>query len=946
MNMKKAHHRVITPPAAFLVVCFIMVSPVCARGRSSRRKSGVLAAPAGGSCPGDLNLDRHRDVEDLDTLSQVLLGKKSLQGEALANADVDGDQKVDVADLGRLIQHLNGTLPMPKCEIFSPQQVACPGLALQQASGQPFDEIGVGHLPDDFKEPISALVMSEDGSVGAFTVVSVAQDGSARMVVPFYPGLKPQGGKVTVRLTDGFSACPAQDFTIEAMAPASGSFSQLVDALQQLVDSQAQQLGFTREELRTDHLEQLPRFLYPLVVAQSLLDDPDNPNSLRAFSQGSAPSLGGNTDLSMLDALVARIGLTDLVNGNSSAPAAERGVSSLGEVLSCIDIKTAEDLSTCMQAAIDAQESLKDPPEGSATAKIEEDASDSLTVLELMPVVGDVVGEIEDAIKTVKSLPPIAIALAVWKYAHEAEAKLLPSRLLSLDFDLSFPTIEEDRPSASWGPAPLTAVSKGWSVDPKKLVETLLKNALKNLHLNKFAKKWGKKASNRLIPDIPEGLDPRDNLGEKVGKLAATNATKQIVNFLTPDTSGAQIIVIDPQAFGPVDISDKNWSTSLLKGDTITLLDHSDYAPVKDGATDLIVRARTDGKRFGGVAAISKARTVEVEPIKIAILQDGAPVNKIIAKPGEHFSFTVKVEDAAFPDNLKAELVINGVEAPNQRVSLVLTPRGDTHTLNYMAPASTDGFPELIEVKDTATTGACQDPSGCGRTAVVEVGSKPRVLVTPFGQCVDPGQQPSISFTAQVLGIDDQRVTWTASAGMIDEKNGMFSPPNEPGTVTITATSQAFPDAMGTALIKVGGCSCYWIVQSEQGVISQAGDFGSFGVQNGSLTNITLGEGSGEGHFTAFGPITGQGGNFQTVVQGNIGVPPGSFGQYATTEDAGLASLVFTKNDPDVGVAGSVTGMVHLEDPTTGTMQIIPFSALFNIDAEVKTPGGVQCTVR
>jgi hypothetical protein len=84
----------------------------------------------------------------------------------------------------------------------------------------------------------------------------------------------------------------------------------------------------------------------------------------------------------------------------------------------------------------------------------------------------------------------------------------------------------------------------------------------------------------------------------------------------------------------------------------------------------------------------------------------------------------------------------------------------------------------------TATSKADSSKSATATVSVADLG----VTVTPLTPAVLTGHQ--IQFTATVTGWTDTGVTWSASAGTIDQ-NGLFTAPSVPGSVTVTATSSA-----------------------------------------------------------------------------------------------------------------------------------------------------------
>jgi len=76
----------------------------------------------------------------------------------------------------------------------------------------------------------------------------------------------------------------------------------------------------------------------------------------------------------------------------------------------------------------------------------------------------------------------------------------------------------------------------------------------------------------------------------------------------------------------------------------------------------------------------------------------------------------------------------------------------------------------------------------------------PAVTVTPAAVTTLVGRTQQ--FSASVSNSSSQAVTWSASGGSIDQ-NGLFTAPATPGTVTVTATSQADTTKSGTATVTV-----------------------------------------------------------------------------------------------------------------------------------------------
>jgi hypothetical protein len=105
------------------------------------------------------------------------------------------------------------------------------------------------------------------------------------------------------------------------------------------------------------------------------------------------------------------------------------------------------------------------------------------------------------------------------------------------------------------------------------------------------------------------------------------------------------------------------------------------------------------------------------------------------------------------------------------------------------------------------TSGSCvvtYNPDGSANlvctTSVVVPAAPVTVAVSPPSTSVQVGAQ--VQFSATVTGTGNQAVTWTATAGSISNA-GLFTAPGSSGSVTIIATSVAYPAVSGSATVTV-----------------------------------------------------------------------------------------------------------------------------------------------
>lgn len=108
----------------------------------------------------------------------------------------------------------------------------------------------------------------------------------------------------------------------------------------------------------------------------------------------------------------------------------------------------------------------------------------------------------------------------------------------------------------------------------------------------------------------------------------------------------------------------------------------------------------------------------------------------------------------------------------------------------YTAPFASGTFP----VRATSVS----NPRRSAAASVTVRGVS--VVMDPWWTELDQGA--SMQFATTLEGTVDQRVTWSASAGSIDEE-GRFTAPHAPGDVHVTATSVGDPAASGRATVAV-----------------------------------------------------------------------------------------------------------------------------------------------
>jgi len=797
------------------------------------------------------------------------------------------------------------------------QTVACPDLSPAASHGQPLDRVALGQLPSDFQPPLAALAEVDGDTVTSFGRVDVNDQGNVELIVPVHPSTSPQGGPVQLSITDGTFACASFDFQIDPLDPAPGELKAIADELQGILDAQEAVLGTSREELLATPAADLPQVLIPIALAQGALNDPDNDSSLVAIADGTSP-VSEAARLDLLEPLLARTGLRSSLAASVSAsgagaPAARMSLGPGAGLCTPDAINNGPAgpdtglLDACMQEAADAAFQVN-----GATGKLYGDMSQVLGAVGLVPGLGTPAG---------------VAGFVVWllQTSNSRTAALLPSSFVQTSGEVGRPTFKEDEP----GPDRLdlfnaTASNVGYDLG-KELLNGLLQ-------------------SSGVASTLDGFMDAEQVAGADVNSALSYVLTGPVADGILKN-AGVDALDLKPELFGPVLVMPQKWSTAKIVGDAFTLRDSIHYDPEKVGTATLVVRTNSD--RFGGQQATWQSE------LTVKRLQVTMSPTEVFLAPGTQQEFQVEVTDAFYPEQIRTDTA--GLQGTaGQPVST----SENVFTVTYTAPTNPDpSKPDLLTVRDTANTGArtnATEPRVA--TATIHFG---QIRISPSTACLDPGD--TLQFSADVKGLTDPTVTWSASAGSIDPQTGLYvAPASAPagGTAIITAQSVQNSEIKDQVTVNIGGCDCGWSVQLEGSplISSDSSDTGQFVVNGGGyLGSITLNDTqSGQTlGISAVPPVAGEPGipigttgSLQGTVIGNLGLSAQDL-NYTSVD---YLPLVLSDNDGQT-VAGTISGTVMISsvaDP--GNPRSASLTASFRIvsDGFPESTGGqttYSCTV-
>lgn len=676
-----------------------------------------------------------------------------------------------------------------------PKQESCSELHLEVAQGRPLQLLRLEGVPEGFAELLAAEVTSATGAK-AFTLVAREEESDEIWLhAPIHPEALVEGGEVSLALVDAEGrSCPALPFLILPLDGVPGTVAAAKERIAHQLEGIAAFFQTSIEELRAMEVHEIPEHLLPLYLAQDSLEA--DPNSLQALLDGSAPILEGEAlSLDLLDALLAEIDLVRLLDESLAAltgpPAEGSDVMMLRQGLSSTGggPENAYQLHMEMEMAQWGESFSGDGPLGDGVRKT-------------VGAVG-LLGSLPHPVARAGSMAVGSAAFALTKGA-EAAANLLPSRLVSIDFELN-PLLlyEDDESSGQWQEVMVVAASKGWKLD-----RSVLEGLLQFTQVKGGYSAW----MNRFSP--PTGL--REALGEHL-LTEAVNAT------IASHADDSGILTIAPKQTRPIDITEEPWSFGTVhfglreEGREGYRID-----PSWEGELRGEVQVGTALGKFGG-RHIYTRKDAGIEPVRITI-----DPTSVVAEPGETITFSVKVHAADKTASIQAE-----------RGSIIHEQRQDgTYQVVYTAPLEEDGLPDTLTVRSESTGGFLVDPSRRPSVRAFIRSRSPLVEIEPRSVCVKSGEKQT--FTARVENLDDPSVNWSVDYGSIT-RAGLYTAPSEPGVATVRATSAADPSVFDTVSVNVGPCNCLWSMQvGGRGSLTLGGTDIHLAVEDGAISLMSF----------------------------------------------------------------------------------------------------------
>jgi len=659
-------------------------------------------------------------------------------------------------------------------------------IGLSKSSALPSERVLItGILPAQELSGVYARVQDPAGGGETVSYVGRNEEGNPFVVVPLFPDAAnmAEGGTVALTLLGDELSSNTVTLTIQALPAASVTIQEEVTHLQDLLSSWLALYGTSRTALRAMDPATMPIQLFPLWVAQELLDDPANPNSLRAMVDGPVPLLDNQTiDFELANRLLS------LVDGESFFNEEIASVDSFVSANGALSFLTTTNSMRKAAASVAAEGCIEGGDYGINDAASLDDAmwAARFAINRLDGASGeylDDLGNFVSAMGVIPELKPLAGAvggaLFVYKAINQAAGAVLPSSFnnSATDFEIQDKTqFFEDDEGGHWAKFKVTAVSQGWKMD-----QFILDSIATFAGFEDFGG----------FSTITEGM----------GKLAA-NLTDFAINTAVSQaigaaTNGSDIVEICAGVWPDIDISEPTYAkASIPLGTSIKFVDSTNFKTVEPGNSE--IRLETKPGTFGGASPAIKQKPVKVLRIDVTVLPDAAQMD-----PQEQKSFTASVTNAN--DDQVDWIVPAGLQEISRSVA------GNTITIE--TPENPWSPPFSLIARSQANTGAREgkvdsDPREGG--TVISVKGK-KVTVTPHSKCI--GNDEPLQFSAAVTGVENPVIKWSVDGyGHIGEDTGLYTSPPIGSTddLIIAEVVGQDPPLMGYAYVQVGACVCYF----------------------------------------------------------------------------------------------------------------------------------------
>ena len=651
--------------------------------------------------------------------------------------------------------------------------------SLDVTAVEPLDRVGIVGGVDTSSAWVAAYPVG-DGVWGS-TAVLTDDQGRYFLAPPAFTD-PVGGGEIEILLTDGEAISGPLGLEILALGEEPGGFERELAALIDSVDEDAALYGSSWDELMSTAVAAVPRELTGLKVAQMLIDD-----GAGGGAAGSYASLDTD-DAAVIDALIAKIGLTDPIDldlpPEAFPPDAPEPVGFAGRFGPVVPAAPSPagapmGLRSAPAPSLGGADCIPFPAEDIGAARLSEMmlksklgsiATDSsqgpgryLAASELAFGVSAALEAAGSGGKS-KIAATILQAVAARKMQHALNAGLMPSFFSNIDVEIDETEHEEDREEPGrWTKVWVTAQSTGYSLDAD-----LIGAAIDGV-------------GGELIGTA--GL-PQGSLVDIEGG-AAVGEVKNAVNDVVGKTS---TISFCPNTWR-VDVAGEEWSWARPEQALFTV----------DNAAQTFKNDREVGRdtlkfgplpyRFGG-ATINGDVPISTEAIEVST----SPDVLWVTNAGETVGVITDIDHAVDTELSWVTEKGRWTDSPD-----AATPGAATRPLQ--TPTNPQDYPFRVEVDATSKGGLRALPGAPRRYDFLEVKLAP-IIVTPNPGSVQTSK--TLGFTATDREGELIDVTWSATGGTTaraDFGTTIYTAGGVEGEFEVTARLVSNPSVYATVVV-------------------------------------------------------------------------------------------------------------------------------------------------
>lgn len=667
------------------------------------------------------------------------------------------------------------------------QKVACPTLALSTNSAVPGEIITVTGVPTSFEAPgFRVIATTADGEKVFAPLFAIAGTpaGTVKFSAPLHPIHVDEGGDVVLELGDGEHRCPRLAFTVEPLpknVPTDYAVI-LQKLLENWVDKTLARMGYNSATLLQADPNTLPPARLGLWLAKHFVssNDPDALPAIvgRAANDGDltlerilkASHFEQNLDAALIELDSVPVGRLNI----GGAPRKARIQQSLDQQMavqpaagrvsaySAAPIASQKIGFTCQEQAFDPDElaiTTAAALSGHMLAAAKGYIFDGSTSGWLLGGLA-----LSDVGNKGRQIGYAATAIFVVSTVEAARRALEPQEITDFYVEpVGTKWIEDRDPNNPlfWGTAYVRAKGKSFNLSEATLQSLI--NAI--------------------------GLIPGP-VGTAVGAVQFGAGPKALNNAIKEFTKGSCFRIRAPE-YGPIAVSDKQWTTSKIEGDTVKLVSHNEYIGTRIGASTLVVSL--DAEQFSVLPVFFKKFVIDVQPIAISVI----PSFSRVQAPGEVLEISATAANATTnPANLKPRV-------PSGNGQIVQGGRnGAFYEVRFKTPSDRSKYP-------TAVRFSWQGrflPGGPPRTADAIVDTRGKVEITTGSVCLLPGETLQLSAELEGFASNNQGVTWSTNGGRITNASGLNATlvaPGQEGSIQVTVTANADPSVRDTVAYTV-----------------------------------------------------------------------------------------------------------------------------------------------